>query len=110
MAKTICVALRKGGSGKTTTATNIAAGLQRQGKRTAFIDLDDQANGIPIEDTAASKTSSRRSEFDYAGLAWYIFSGLQIIRYVDDLHRLHEARSIYSMIISSVCKKCSLKL
>jgi chromosome partitioning protein len=45
MAKTICVALRKGGSGKTTTATNIAAGLQKRGKRTAFIDLDDQTNG-----------------------------------------------------------------
>lgn len=44
-AKVICVALRKGGSGKTTTATNIAAGLQKRGKRTVFIDLDDQANG-----------------------------------------------------------------
>lgn len=45
MAKTICVALRKGGSGKTTTSTNIAAGLQLRGKKTAFVDLDDQANG-----------------------------------------------------------------
>lgn len=45
MAKTICIALRKGGSGKTTTSTNLAAGLQLRGKKTAFVDLDDQANG-----------------------------------------------------------------
>ena len=44
-AKVISVALRKGGSGKTTTATNLAAGLQKRDKKTAFIDLDDQANG-----------------------------------------------------------------
>ena len=51
MAKIICVALRKGGSDKTTTTTNIAAGLQKRGKRTAFIDLDDQANGVNFDIT-----------------------------------------------------------
>lgn len=45
MAKVICIALRKGGSGKTTTSTNLAAGLQLRGKKTTFVDLDDQANG-----------------------------------------------------------------
>lgn len=45
MTQVISVALRKGGSGKTTAATNLAAGLQLRGKRTTFVDLDDQANG-----------------------------------------------------------------
>ena len=44
MAKTICIALRKGGSGKTTTSVNLAAGLQLRGRKTLLIDLDDQAN------------------------------------------------------------------
>jgi chromosome partitioning protein len=44
MAKVITVCLRKGGSGKTTTSVNVAAGLQLRGKRTLLIDLDDQAN------------------------------------------------------------------
>ncbi len=40
----ICVSLRKGGSGKTTTSVNLAAGLQKRGRKTLLIDLDDQAN------------------------------------------------------------------
>ena len=42
--KVISIALRKGGSGKTTTAVNVAAGLQMRGRRTLLVDLDDQAN------------------------------------------------------------------
>jgi len=44
MKKVISVTLRKGGSGKTTTAVNLATALQMQGKKTLLIDLDDQAN------------------------------------------------------------------
>jgi len=44
MKKVISVTLRKGGSGKTTTAVNLATTLQLQGKKTLLIDLDDQAN------------------------------------------------------------------
>ena len=40
MAKKIVVTLRKGGSGKTTTAVNLATALQQRGKRVLLIDLD----------------------------------------------------------------------
>lgn len=43
MASTIVVANRKGGSGKTTSAVNIADGLARQGKRVLLVDADSQA-------------------------------------------------------------------
>ncbi len=44
MSKIITVAIRKGGSGKTTTAVNLAAGLHYMGHKTLLIDLDQSAN------------------------------------------------------------------
>ena len=42
--KTITIAQQKGGTGKTTTAHAIGAGLKAQGKNVLFVDLDPQAN------------------------------------------------------------------
>lgn len=44
MGKVVTIQIRKGGSGKTVTATNLSRGLSERGKKVLLIDLDPQAN------------------------------------------------------------------
>jgi chromosome partitioning protein len=57
MTKKFAVVIRKGGSGKTTTITNVAAGLHQNGSRVLLVDIDSQANatkgvGLLLEELA----------------------------------------------------------
>ena len=59
--RVICIHLRKGGSGKTTTAVNLAAALAKQKRSVLLIDLDHQANAsqaLGIADTSGFKTAT----------------------------------------------------
>jgi chromosome partitioning protein len=59
LAKTIAITLRKGGSGKTTTAVNLATALFLLGQRVLLVDLDPQANAtlaVGIDPTTLPRT------------------------------------------------------
>lgn len=56
MATTICVALQKGGVGKSTTAEAVAAIMGTQGKKVLLVDMDSQTNVTYISAAVPEKT------------------------------------------------------
>lgn len=75
MARTIAIAMQKGGVGKTTTAINLAAGLAAMDYRVLAVDLDPQGNltqhaGFDPEGVSPTIYNVLKAELD--GLSWDI--------------------------------------
>ena len=75
MARTIAIAMQKGGVGKTTTTINLAAGLAAMDYRVLAVDLDPQGNltqhaGFDPEGVSPTIYNVLKAELD--GLSWDI--------------------------------------
>ena len=57
MGKTILVAARKGGVGKTTTSVNLGIGLARMGNKVLLIDADVSTHSQPVLAFVSRKNS-----------------------------------------------------
>ena len=105
MGRIVCVANQKGGVGKTTTASNVAAGLAKAGMQTLLVDLDPQCNattglgGIPAE-THPLVSEAALSE-NVVSTAVTNLSLLPGSRSVRDVERIAEQARAGSMVLSN---------
>jgi chromosome partitioning protein len=86
MSKVISISNHKGGVGKTTSAINIGAGLNRLGKRVLLIDLDPQANlsqSLGLIDQERTIYGAIRGEYKLQPIE--ITKGLEVIPSTLDL-------------------------
>ena len=86
MSKVISISNHKGGVGKTTSAINIGAGLNRLGKKILLIDLDPQANlsqSLGLIDQERNIYGALRGEYKLQPIE--ILKGLEVIPSTLDL-------------------------
>ena len=86
MSKVISISNHKGGVGKTTSAINIGAGLNKLGKKILLIDLDPQANlsqSLGIIEPGKTIYGALRGDYDIEPIE--IVKGLDIIPSTLDL-------------------------
>jgi len=105
MGRIVCVVNQKGGVGKTTTASNVAAGLAKAGLRTLLVDLDPQCNattgfgGTPAE-THPLVSEATLSE-NVVATAVTNLSLLPGSRSVRDVERIAETARDGSMVLAN---------
>lgn len=107
MGKIITIMIRKGGSGKTSTAVNLASALAKQDKKVLLVDLDSQANaglGLGVVDetnniaTVLSGAISVNDATHQVGDVFLIPSSAELANYENALTTQAEIFAVKSLL------------